>query len=158
MTITLGLTRQEVIRFAKITSNRLQYLERTGLVEPHRFGNPNKPTVIYTLEQVLAVLVIRSLRPEVSLEITCKVLELLQNPDSHKLLEDNQIVAIDDYCFWVSKDWSNLSTKLPNRLRGSDTIDQYTLTVIPNLDRALEKWKTLKEELEGQSMQIYVGE
>lgn len=48
-------SRKEVLAATKTTSNKLQYLERKGLISPHRIGKGDRPTVFYSLEQMIAI-------------------------------------------------------------------------------------------------------
>ena len=57
-------SRQEVISLTGSTSNRLQFLERSGLIIPHRIGKSKKPVVLYTWEQIVALKVLDGLRTE----------------------------------------------------------------------------------------------
>jgi DNA-binding transcriptional MerR regulator len=69
MAIIDGFTRTETLALTETTSNRLQYLEKAGLIIPQRIGKSRKPTVIYTWEQVLEIRAIKHLRQEISLQI-----------------------------------------------------------------------------------------
>ena len=48
MAIIDGFIRTETLALTETTSNRLQYLEKTGLIIPQRIGESRKPTVVYT--------------------------------------------------------------------------------------------------------------
>ncbi|MEH2336064.1 MerR family transcriptional regulator [Nostoc sp.] len=96
MTVINGFTRQETIALAGTTSNRLQYLERTGLIVPQRYGNTKKPTVIYTWEQVLEIRAIKNLRQEISLQIVRKIIEFLDDKGFNDQLRDKKLVVLND--------------------------------------------------------------
>lgn len=48
-------TRQETISLCGVTSSKLSYLEKVGLIQPERVGNNKKPYVFYTEEQVMLI-------------------------------------------------------------------------------------------------------
>ncbi len=73
-----GFTRQEALALTGISSGRLSYLDRTGLVVPEKFGNSKHPKVIYSWQQVLEIKTIERLREKLSLQEIRKVLEFLK--------------------------------------------------------------------------------
>ncbi|HEY9888042.1 MAG TPA: hypothetical protein V6D02_06550, partial [Candidatus Obscuribacterales bacterium] len=77
-----GFTRQETLALTQTTSSRLAYLDRTQVVVPEKYGNPKKPTVIYSWEQVLEIRAIASLRKQISLQMVRKLVNFL---DEHGL-------------------------------------------------------------------------
>lgn len=48
-------SRKEVLGATKTSSNKLQYLERKGLISPHRIGKNDRATVFFSLEQMIAI-------------------------------------------------------------------------------------------------------
>ena len=74
-----GFTRQETIALTSISSGRLSYLDRTGLVVPEKFGNPQHPKVVYKWQQILEIKTIERLREKLSLQETRKVLDFLKS-------------------------------------------------------------------------------
>lgn len=137
MGVIEGFTRRETLDLTETTSNRLQYLERIGLIVPERVGNSSKPTVIYTWEQVLEIRAIKNLRQEISLQTLRKIVDVLNKYGFDDSLRDKQIVAIDQDVFWIRRDWSDFFEQMPKALKvaskkGKD-IGQYTLIVIPTL-------------------------
>jgi DNA-binding transcriptional MerR regulator len=73
-----GFTRQETLALTGITSSRLSYLDRTGLVAPVKFGNAKHPQVVYSWEQVLEIKTIGRLREKLSLQEIRKVIDFLR--------------------------------------------------------------------------------
>lgn len=55
-------TRREVLSATKSTSNQLQYLERKGLISPHRVGKGDRPIVLFSLEQMMAIALNKKLK------------------------------------------------------------------------------------------------
>ena len=76
--VVSGFTRQETLALTGISSGRLSYLDRTGLVVPEKFGNPKHPKVVYSWQQVLEIKTIERLREKLSLQEIRKVLEFLK--------------------------------------------------------------------------------
>lgn len=133
MSIIDGFTRQETIALTTSTSNRLQYLDRTELVVPQRFGNTRKPTVIYTWEQVLEIRAIKNLRQEISLQTVRKVIDFLNNIGVDDQLRDKNLVVLNDEVYWVMPDWSDFPKVMKVADKHNKGIGQYVLITIPPL-------------------------
>jgi DNA-binding transcriptional MerR regulator len=144
-----GFTRRETLALAETTSNRLQYLERAGLIIPQRVGLSKKPTVLYTWEQVLEIRTIRNLREGTSLQAVRKIIQFLNEHGFEGTLRDKQLVVVDDDVFWVRTDWSDFADRMPEALKVASKngkgIGNYTLIVIPTLASIVEDiWETAK--------------
>jgi DNA-binding transcriptional MerR regulator len=99
-----GFTRQEALSITGITSGRLGYLDETGLISPQKFGNPKRPKVIYSVEQVIELKVISRLRERLSLQEIRKVIDFLKHRNYEQSLftcnlvfADNQLYLIEDW-------------------------------------------------------------
>jgi hypothetical protein len=142
MTVINGFTRQETIALTESTSNRLQYLDRTGLVVPQRYGNTRKPTVIYTWEQVLEIRAIKNLRQEISLQTVRKVIEFLNDIGFDDQLRDKKLVVLNDEVYWVMPDWSDFPKVMKVADKRNKGIGQYVLITIPPLFEVVnEVWQ-----------------
>lgn len=64
--IIKGFTRLEVSELTGVNVNRLQYLDRTGVVVGHRIGNSRKPILAYSWNQILQILYIRDSEKELT--------------------------------------------------------------------------------------------
>lgn len=116
-------SRQETIALTGSTSNRLQFLERSKLIVPHRIGKSKKPVVLYTWEQIVAIKVLDNLtaRPEVTRRIVGYLVEIGIQGDRLFLINSKSFV-------WASNgDMSGLAQMLGLR----DVIAYYTITMIP---------------------------
>ncbi|BBD59002.1 hypothetical protein NIES2109_17810 [Nostoc sp. HK-01] len=128
------------------TSNQLQYLERSGLIEPVREWNgKKKPDVYYNWSQILEVRAIRNLRETTSLQVIRKILDYFEEYQIDKSLRDKQIVALNDEVFWIDYNWSNFTERI-SALKIADRqgkgVGQYTLLVVPALqDIVNEIWE-----------------
>ena len=146
MSLIKGFTRRETIELTGTTSNRLQYLEKSGLVIPQRIGRSRKPTVIYTWEQALEIRAIKNLRQEISLQTVRKIIDFLDKSGFDDSLCNKQLVVIDDEVFWVQQDWRDFSEKMPLTVKvagsSSKDVGQYILLVIPPLSEVVnEIWE-----------------
>lgn len=147
MTVIKDFVRREVLALTGTTSNRLQYLERAGLIVPRREGAISRPTVLYSWEQLLEIRAIKNLRQEVSLQTVRKIIEFLDQSGYDDTLRDKQIVVVDEDVFWVRTDWTDFSDHLPPVLKvaGKKNVGQYTLIVIPPLIDVVEEiWEAAK--------------
>jgi DNA-binding transcriptional MerR regulator len=139
-----GFTRQETLALAKATSGRLAYLDRTGLIVPEKYGNPKKPTVIYSWEQLLEIIAIKALRQKVSLQVVRRIIQFLDERGFDPSLRDKRLVAIDEEVFWVMPDWSDMLRvmKIADKKGGNKDLGQFVLVVLPSLsDIISEVWK-----------------
>lgn len=146
MSLLQGFTRRETLALTETTSNRLQYLERSKLVVPQRFGATRKPTVVYSWEQILEIRAIKDLREEVSLQTVRQIVKFLDESGFDDSLRDKQLIVIDDEVFWIQQDWRDFPDKMPMAVKvggGSQKdIGQYVLLVIPTLAKIVnEVWK-----------------
>lgn len=150
MALIEGFTRTETLALTETTSNRLQYLEKAGLIIPQRIGKSRKPTVIYTWEQVLEIRAIKHLRQEISLQTVRRVVDFLNQSGFDDSLRDKQLVVIDDEVFWIRQDWQDFPEKMPSAMKvagtGGKGVGQYTLLVIPALNEIVnEIWNAAKK-------------
>ncbi|MEP1076077.1 helix-turn-helix domain-containing protein [Leptolyngbya sp. PL-A3] len=146
MGVMEGFTRQETLALTETTSNRLQHLDRSGLVVPERYGNSKKPTVIYTWEQVLEIRAIKNLRQEVSLQTVRKIINLLDNSGFDNSLRDKKIVVLNDEVYWVMPDWSDMPRVMKVADKSDRELGQYMLIVIPPLASVVEEvWEAARQ-------------
>ena len=145
MALLEGFTRRETQELTGTTSNRLQYLERSQLVIPHRIGQSQRPTVLYTWEQVLEIRAIKNLRQGISLQTVRKITNFLDKSGFDDSLSDKRLIVIDDEVFWVQQDWKDFPEKMPSALKVAGNkckdVGQYVLLVIPPLSEIVnEVW------------------
>lgn len=133
-----GFTRQEAIALTQTTSSRLAYLDRTGIVVPQKFGNPKKPTVIYTWEQVLEVRAIHDLRQQTSLQMVRKIVEFLDEHGLDPKLHDKHLVVAHDEVFLVMPDWSDLPQVMKVGDRNNQGVGQMVMLVLPPLTHIID--------------------
>ena len=135
-------TRREVIDLASTTSNRLQYLERSELIKPHRIEKTGRATVLYTWEQLLEIRAIKNLRQSITLQTVRKIIEFLDKSGFDDSLRDKQLICVDDDVFWVKPNWEEMPEILRIAAKKGKSVGQYTLLVIPALiDLVDEIWE-----------------
>lgn len=95
-----GYTRQQAIRLSGLSSNKLSYLDRLGLVSPQKTGNPKKPACIYTWEQIIQLRTIYRLRQDASMQQVTKTLNFLKSLKIDPSIYNNCLVAFNNeiYC------------------------------------------------------------
>lgn len=121
-----GFTRQETLALTRTTSNRLSYVYRTQVAIPYKYGNPKKPTVIYTWEQVLEIQAIRHLKQEISLQRVRKIIQILQESGFDDSLRDEHLVVVNDEMYWMMGNWLNM----PQMMKVSDNENKYQRTFV----------------------------
>ena len=149
MTVIDGFSRQETIALAGTTSNRLQYLERAGLIIPKRYGRTRKPTVIYSWEHILEIRAIKNLRQDVSLQTVKKIINFLNREGFGEQLRDKKIIVLDNEVYWIMPDWSDLPKIMKvadKRNKLNRGIGQYLLIIIPSLCEVVnEVWQAAEK-------------
>jgi len=106
-----GFTRQESLSITGMTSGRLSYLDETGLISPEKIGNPKRPKVIYSVEQVIELKVIGRLREKLSLQEIRKVLEFLKARNYEQSLFTCNLIFVDDELYLI-EDWEAFGMKV----------------------------------------------
>lgn len=134
-----GFTRQETLALTQTTSSRLAYLDRTHVVVPQKYGNPKKPTVIYTWEQLLEIRTIANLRKQISLQMVRKLVAFLDEYGLDPKLHNKPLVATADEVFLVMPDWSDMPQVMKVADRSGEGVGQLVLLVLPPLNTVIEE-------------------
>lgn len=141
-----GFTRQETLALCGTTSSRLAYLDRTKVVVPQKYGNPKKPTVIYTWEQVLEIRAISHLREKISLQTVRKIIQFLNDSGFEESLRDKHLVVVNDEVYWVMPDWSDMPRVMKVADKKNKQNGQFVLIVIPQLSCLIKDvWNAAKK-------------
>ena len=142
--MTNGFSRKEVMNLTGITSGKLSYWDETELVSPQKFGNPKKPTVIYSWKQVMQIKLIDRLREKLSLQEIRKVLDFLEERQYNRSLFESKLFFVESELYLVesSEEFLELVIKVSGENRGEVQL------------REIEPFKTilagLKEEAEAK--------
>ncbi|MEO1094594.1 MAG: MerR family transcriptional regulator [Cyanobacteria bacterium J06638_28] len=134
-----GFTRQETLALTQTTSSRLAYLDRTSVVVPQKYGNPKKPTVIYTWEQLLEIRTITNLRKQISLQMVRKLVQFLDQHGLDATLHDKHLVATPSEVFLVMPDWSDMPHVMKVADREGEGLGQLVLLVLPPLSTTIQE-------------------
>lgn len=141
-----SFTRQETIALTKTTSSRLAYLDRVGIVEPEKYGNTKKPTVIYSWAQVLEIRAINNLREKVSLQTIKDMIQYLDKTGFEPSLRDKRLVAINGEILWVMPDWSDMPRVMTVASKKSKGLGQFVLVVLPAIEDLIKAvWETAQK-------------
>jgi DNA-binding transcriptional MerR regulator len=106
-----GFNRQEALSITGITSGRLAYLDKTGLVSPQKIGDSKKPKVVYSVEQIIELKVISRLREILSLQEIRKVLDFLKKRNYEQSLFNCKLIFVDDELYLI-EDWKDFGMKV----------------------------------------------
>lgn len=154
-----GFTRQEAIAMTGVSSGRLSYLDRTGLVMPEKFGDKH-PVVVYSDQQILQIKIIDRLREKLSLQEIRKVIDFLQKQDYKPSLFKCNLVFIGEQLYLI-ENWEEFGTtvlKASGKNKGQVVIHQVgTLSeVITELRREAEKRNVLdfKKRAKGTPLEL----
>jgi hypothetical protein len=132
-----GFTRQETLALTQTTSSRLAYLDRTRVIVPQKYGNPKKPTVIYSWEQMLEIRAIANLRKQISLQMVRKLVKFLDQHGLDTTLHNKHLVATSDEVFLVSSDFSEMPQIMKVADRQGEGLGQLVLLVLPPLNTVI---------------------
>lgn len=135
-----GFTRKEAIALTGITSGKISYWDETGLVSPTKYGNPKKPTVIYSWQQILKLKLITRLREELSLQEIRNVVDFLEERNYSQSLFDCRLFLINSDLFLVEND-----EELGRVVRASGENKGQTVV------RELEPFKTILKSLKAEA-------
>jgi hypothetical protein len=148
-----GFTRQEVIALTSCDANGLAYLEKTGVVNPSRFGSKKKPTVIYSWEQMIAVQLVGELRGTMPASaIKTFALDLAQQ-DVDNWFQSNCAIIAGDQVLWVELSSSSHVSKtnagkvfLAIAAKNRSKITKHSFWVVPALSQVVAQlWAAAKE-------------
>ncbi len=101
-------TRRETVILTRISSCRLSYLARVGLVVPIAQQVHGKTELCYSWEQVLELRAIRHLRRQVSLQRIRKIRDFLATLGSDRALYNKHLIINNDEVTWVPWDGNPL--------------------------------------------------
>ena len=142
-----GFTRQETIALTGITSSRLSYLDRTGLVLPTKFGNAKHPQVVYSWEQVLEIKTIGRLREKLSLQEIRRVIDFLRAREHKPSLFAHSLVFVNSQLYLIEnvKDFGLTVLEASGKNKGQVTIQEVGAVgdIISELYQEAEKHNVL---------------
>jgi DNA-binding transcriptional MerR regulator len=98
-------TRQEALVLSGLSSGKLSYLDKKGIVTPQKLGNSVRPTCLYTWEQLLELRIIHRLRQDASLQQLRQAMEYLKNIGDTESLASKTVVALNNKIIWYQIDW-----------------------------------------------------
>jgi DNA-binding transcriptional MerR regulator len=121
-----GFTRQEAIALTGISSGRLSYLDRTGLVVPDKFGNPKHPKVVYGWQKILEIKTIERLRERLSLQEIRKVLEFLKSKNYKPSFFIHSLVFLNSQLYLIEdlKDFGLMVLETSGKNKGQVVIHE----------------------------------
>lgn len=144
--MTSGFNRKETMALTGITSGKLSYWDETRLVSPQKFGNPKKPTVVYSWEQVLQLKLIDRLREKLSLQEIRKVLEFLIERDYNSSLFECKLLFIGSELYLVEnfEEFGKLILKASGKNKGQVVV------------REIEPFKTILAGLRKEAIANHI--
>jgi DNA-binding transcriptional MerR regulator len=124
--MTSGFTRKETLNMTGISSGRLSYLDRTGLIVPEKHGNPKHPTVIYDCKQILEIKIISRLRERLSLQEIRKVLDFLKERNYEPSLFKCNLVFIGSQLYLIENwaEFGHIVLEASGKNKGQIVINQ----------------------------------
>ncbi len=148
--MTSGFTRQETIVLTGISSGRLSYLDRTGLIVPQKFGNSKHPKVVYRWQQVLEIKTLERLRQRLPLQEIRKVLKFLENRNHEPSFFVHNLVFVNSQLYLIEdlKDFGLIVLEASGKNKGQVVIHEVGAIgdIISELVREAEKHHVLDFE------------
>ena len=121
-----GFARKEVMMMTGAKAGNLNYFDSTSLVVPEKYGNPKRPSVVYSVEQVIQIKVIQRLREKLSLQEVRKILGFLAERNYAPSLFECQLVLIDEQLYLIEdmKEFGLQVLKASGKQRGQVVIHE----------------------------------
>jgi hypothetical protein len=128
-------TRREVLAVTKSTSNQLQYLERKVLINPVRVEKTGKPTVLYSLGQMMAITLNKRLK-NIDSDCATSLVYFLGNFNKPV---DFDYAGTSLYCIggYVSFDITDLVPDIKAVTPYTKNPSQHILAMVPDLGEIL---------------------
>ena len=123
-----AFTRREVLAATKSTSNQLQYLERKVLINPCRVEKTGKPTVLYSLEQMMAIALNKQLK-NIDSDCAASLIYFLANFNRPQGFD---YAGKPLYCVG-----NEAGFDVMDLVKDLKMLSQYTLVVVPDLGEIL---------------------
>ena len=93
--------RQEVIKLTGVSGGQLSYLDRIKSIVPMKQGNPKRPEVFYTIEQLVKIKITQKLKLRLSPHGIFKVLEVLSKQNYRQVLFSCDLVLINQEVYFI---------------------------------------------------------
>jgi DNA-binding transcriptional MerR regulator len=157
-----GFTRQETIALTGMKSGKLSYYDETQLVVPAKHGNPKRPKVFYSAEQVLQLKVIQRLRERLSLQEIREVIGFLKERDYKPTLFECNLVFVGTKLYLIEnwEDFGMMVLEASGKGKGQIIIHQIGPIgdVISDLEHEAEESTVpdYKKRTEGTPLEVNV--
>jgi len=93
--------RRHAVVLARSSLGRLAYLEKTGIIVPQRVGLPQRPTVLYSWEQILEIRAISRLRQHLSFQAIRKIIQYFDDHGFDRSLRDKHLIISPAGVTWI---------------------------------------------------------
>lgn len=94
-------TRRHAVVLARSSPSRLAYLEKMGIIMPHRAGLPHRPELFYSWEQILEIRAISRLRQHLSFQTIRKIIQYFDQHGFGPSLRDKHLVITASGVSWI---------------------------------------------------------
>jgi DNA-binding transcriptional MerR regulator len=156
-----SFARKEVMMMTGSKPSNLNYFDSSGLVIPQRFGNPKRPSVVYSVEQVIQIKVIQRLREKLSLQEVRKILGFLAERNYAPSLFECQLVLLDGQLYLIEdmKEFGLKVLKASGKNKGQVVIHEIGKIgdVLSDLRKQAHESKVLDFEKRAKGTPLEVG-
>ena len=158
-----GFTRQETIALTGLKPGKISYWDKTGLVPPQKFGNPKKPKVVYSWQQVLKLKLISRLREKLSLQETRKVIDFLEGENYSPSIFECRIFVVNSEAYLIHNinELGEIVVKASGGDRGKVMIQELEpfKTVLANLREEANNNKVLdfEKRIKGTTLELAIS-
>ncbi len=104
--------RRHAVVLACSSLGRLAYLEKTGIIVPQRVGLPQRPTVLYSWEQILEIRAISRLRQHLSFQAIRKIIQYFDDHGFDRSLRDKHLMIGPTGVTWICPGGHAMSQQL----------------------------------------------
>ncbi len=121
-------TRRHAMILARSSLSRLKYLEKTGIVVPHRGKTSPKAEVFYSWEQILEIRTIARLRQYLSFQRIRRIIQYFEDHGFERSLRDKHLLIKNGKVTWVRPDGSIAPQMIELQGKRESQVGQLVLT------------------------------
>lgn len=131
-----GFSRQEAIALTGCKPGNLGYWDEAGLIVPVKDGNPKRPRVVYSVDQVIELAILEQFRATLSLQKIRKVLDFLRI-QKHRMVA-GQIVLVSGIVTLVENP-ENFGFQILSELKSKKSVSIENIGSVQNVSGSLRE-------------------
>ncbi len=129
-----GFSRVQTVELTGVSIDRLNYLDKTEMITPYRYGSNKRPSLLYSWLQIIQLKLLEAIGKQVSTEIALSSINRIADVISDlSVLKDKDMIVVNSQPYWVERGWSInqlinfIEQDRLNRLKESMTEQEFEL-------------------------------